>query len=86
MAARRAARTASSSSRAAVACPAITRASSNGCTSVAPGSKAPLAPLLRKAAADGRLGGEVHAGLWSDVGTPERLAELNRAFTRTESP
>ena len=53
---------------------------------VAPGSKAPLAPLLRKAAADGRLGGEVHAGLWSDVGTPERLVELNRAFTRTESP
>lgn len=42
------------------------------------GSKAPLAPLLREAAAAGRLGGEVHAGLWNDVGTPERLAELNR--------
>jgi N-acetyl-alpha-D-muramate 1-phosphate uridylyltransferase len=53
---------------------------------VAPGSKAPLAPLLRQAAANGRLGGEVYAGLWSDVGTPERLAELNRAFNRTGSP
>ena len=45
---------------------------------VAPGSKAPLAPLLRQAAAAGRLGGEIHTGLWSDVGTPERLADLNR--------
>jgi N-acetyl-alpha-D-muramate 1-phosphate uridylyltransferase len=45
---------------------------------VAPGSKAPLAPLLRQAAANGRLGGEAYPGLWSDVGTPERLAELNR--------
>jgi MurNAc alpha-1-phosphate uridylyltransferase len=52
---------------------------------VAPGSKAPLAPLLRKAAADGRLGGEVHAGLWSDVGTPQRLAELDREHHQTGS-
>ena len=42
------------------------------------GSKAPLAPLLHKAAAAGLLGGEVHTGPWNDVGTPERLAELNR--------
>ena len=47
---------------------------------IAPGTKAPLDPLLQQAAAEGRLGGEVHAGLWSDVGTPERLAELNRAY------
>jgi MurNAc alpha-1-phosphate uridylyltransferase len=45
--------------------------------SVATGSKAPLAPLLRSAAERGQLGGEVYAGLWSDVGTPGRLAELN---------
>jgi N-acetyl-alpha-D-muramate 1-phosphate uridylyltransferase len=44
---------------------------------IAPGSKAPLAPLLRSAAESGRLGGELYAGLWNDVGTPERLAELN---------
>jgi MurNAc alpha-1-phosphate uridylyltransferase len=52
---------------------------------VAPGSKAPLAPLLRRAAAAGCLGGEVHTGLWSDVGTPERLADLNREPNRTGS-
>jgi N-acetyl-alpha-D-muramate 1-phosphate uridylyltransferase len=43
---------------------------------VAAGSKAQLAPLLRAAAADGRLSGELHAGLWRDVGTAARLAEL----------
>ncbi|HET7364376.1 MAG TPA: nucleotidyltransferase family protein [Burkholderiales bacterium] len=40
------------------------------------GEKAPLAPLLYRAAADERLSGEVFTGLWQDVGTPERLAEL----------
>lgn len=45
---------------------------------VAPGTKAPLAPLLRAAADACRLGGELYTGLWNDVGTPERLAELNR--------
>jgi len=38
----------------------------------------PLLPLWRAAAAAGRLTGEVHHGTWSDVGTPERLAELER--------
>ena len=37
----------------------------------------PLAPLLRAAAADGMVSGETHAGRWTDVGTPERLAELD---------
>ena len=45
---------------------------------VVPGSKAPLGPLLRRAADGGFLGGELYSGGWSDVGTPERLAELNR--------
>jgi MurNAc alpha-1-phosphate uridylyltransferase len=36
-----------------------------------------LAPLLREAARSGRAGGEVHAGDWLDIGTPERLAELD---------
>ncbi|HEX5092087.1 MAG TPA: nucleotidyltransferase family protein [Burkholderiales bacterium] len=43
---------------------------------VASGAKAPLAPLLRAAADAGRLSGELHAGLWRDAGTAERLAEL----------
>ena len=40
------------------------------------GAKAPLAPLLYNAVADERLSGEVFTGLWQDVGTAERLAEL----------
>ena len=46
--------------------------------SVNRGEKAPLAPLLYDAAARGLLGGEVYRGLWQDVGTMERLAELER--------
>ncbi|HQR24686.1 MAG TPA: hypothetical protein PK163_07850, partial [Steroidobacteraceae bacterium] len=41
-----------------------------------------LAPLLRTAARQGRLGGEVHDGDWIDIGTPERLAELDRRLGR----
>ncbi len=37
-----------------------------------------LAPLLRRAMAAGRVGGHHHRGQWVDVGTPERLAELDR--------
>ncbi|SEL19072.1 N-acetylmuramate alpha-1-phosphate uridylyltransferase MurU [Halomonas daqiaonensis] len=37
-----------------------------------------LAPLLRRAMAEGRVGGHHHRGAWIDVGTPERLAELDR--------
>lgn len=35
----------------------------------------PLAPLLREAAEDGRLSGELYSGVWIDVGTPERLSD-----------
>jgi len=42
------------------------------------GDKAPLAPLLYEAAARGLLGGELYEGLWQDVGTVERLAELEK--------
>jgi MurNAc alpha-1-phosphate uridylyltransferase len=41
------------------------------------GDKAQLAPLLRAAADAGRLSGELHRGLWWDIGTAERLAELD---------
>ncbi|CAM3543913.1 N-acetylmuramate alpha-1-phosphate uridylyltransferase MurU [Halomonas lysinitropha] len=37
-----------------------------------------LAPLLRRAMAEGRVGGHHHRGAWIDVGTPERLADLDR--------
>jgi MurNAc alpha-1-phosphate uridylyltransferase len=37
----------------------------------------PLAPLLRRAIRAGRVTGQLHAGRWIDVGTPERLRELD---------
>ncbi|MGH8723565.1 MAG: N-acetylmuramate alpha-1-phosphate uridylyltransferase MurU [Burkholderiales bacterium] len=49
---------------------------------VKPGDKAPLAPLLYQAAARGMLGGELYEGLWQDVGTVERLAELQARLKR----
>ena len=42
------------------------------------GTAAPLAPLLRMAMDAGRVGAELYTGPWTDVGTPERLEELNR--------
>ena len=41
-----------------------------------------LAPILRAHMPSGRIHGEHHAGRWTDVGTPERLADLNRALSR----
>lgn len=41
------------------------------------GAAAPLAPLLRRAMDAGRVGATVYRGQWVDVGTPERLAQLN---------
>lgn len=41
-----------------------------------------LAPLLRAAMARGAVTGEHHRGKWTDVGTPERLAELDAALLR----
>ena len=38
----------------------------------------PLAPLLRAAMRDGRVSGEHYTGVWMDIGTPQRLAELDR--------
>lgn len=40
--------------------------------------KFPLLPLLKEAMQIGALTGEVHVGVWSDVGTPESLEKLNR--------
>ncbi|MCZ2498561.1 NTP transferase domain-containing protein [Xylophilus sp. Kf1] len=40
------------------------------------GAAAPLAPLLRAAMAQGRVTAERHDGRWADVGTPERLRQL----------
>jgi len=37
-----------------------------------------LAPLLREAMAVGQVSGEHYGGCWVDVGTHERLAEVER--------
>jgi N-acetyl-alpha-D-muramate 1-phosphate uridylyltransferase len=42
------------------------------------GVKASLAPLLRAAMDAGRVTASLYEGEWTDVGTPERLAQLNR--------
>lgn len=43
------------------------------------GMRAPLAPILRLAIDQGLVSGELYTGPWVDVGTPERLAQLNRS-------
>lgn len=41
-----------------------------------------LAPLLRAAMARGAVTGQHHRGRWTDVGTPERLAELDATLRK----
>jgi len=43
-----------------------------------PGSSAKLGPLLREQIAAQRVSGELFAGRWRDIGTPARLAALER--------
>ena len=43
------------------------------------GTAAPLAPLLRAAMDAGQVSAGLYTGRWTDVGTPERLEELNRS-------
>src|SRR5882672_498568 len=46
---------------------------------IEPGARGQLAPLLRAAMARDLVSGEMHRGEWHDVGTPQRLAELNES-------
>ena len=41
------------------------------------GVKAPLAAMLRAAMDQGAVSASLYTGAWTDVGTPERLAQLN---------
>lgn len=47
-----------------------------------PEGKRALAPLLREAITAGDVTGEYFPGSWVDVGTPERLAELDQQIRR----
>jgi MurNAc alpha-1-phosphate uridylyltransferase len=51
-----------------------------GCTTGA----FPLAPLLRRAMDAGHVTGEHYTGRWFDIGTPERLAVVNRAVVKQQ--
>lgn len=45
----------------------------------------PLAPVLRTAMRQGRVAGQHYSGQWYDVGTPERLAQLDRFLAEHQS-
>lgn len=49
---------------------------------VVAGSSAKLASILREFADQGRIGGEVFRGDWTDVGTVERLEQLNAPLSK----
>jgi MurNAc alpha-1-phosphate uridylyltransferase len=49
------------------------------------GSKAPLAPLLREQITAGKVSGEHHQGVWVDVGTPQRLEQLDQQLRSTST-
>ena len=44
----------------------------------APDGAFPLAPLLRSAMQEGQVSGEYYPGQWMDIGSPQRLGELDR--------
>jgi len=49
------------------------------------GTKAPLAPLLRAQIALGKVSGEHYTGRWVDVGTPQRLEELDNELRTSQN-
>lgn len=51
---------------------------------LARGQAAKLAPLLYEIIAQGKAGAEKHNGVWHDIGTPERLYELDRQLKAHE--
>lgn len=44
--------------------------------------RAPLGPLLKSKIAEGVVAAKYHQGAWMDIGTPERLAELETLLSR----
>ncbi len=48
-------------------------------------SAAPLGPLLRAQIALGKVGAEHHTGRWVDVGTPQRLADLDNELRAAQN-
>ena len=53
---------------------------------IQPGEVARLAPLLQQAITNGQVSAEHYRGIWHDVGTPERLHELDWQLSDQHSP
>jgi MurNAc alpha-1-phosphate uridylyltransferase len=51
-----------------------------------PHGKRPLAPLLREAMQENKVTGEYYSGDWRDIGTPERLADLDTFLSNGTPP
>lgn len=54
------------------------------CRHLAPGTVAPLGPLLFAGMRERRITAEVYQGAWENVGTPEQLAALNAGRSDTD--
>lgn len=50
------------------------------------GSIAKLAPLLVQAIADGKAGGQHYRGRWADIGTPQRLEQIDLQLSAAPTP
>lgn len=50
---------------------------------IAKGEPAKLAPLLKSAMTDGLVTGEHYRGVWHDIGTPERLAQIDTMMRKS---
>ena len=50
------------------------------------GSVAKLAPLLGQAIALGKAGGQHYRGTWADIGTPERLRQIDLELSTARAP
>ncbi|CAG7857615.1 N-acetyl-alpha-D-muramate 1-phosphate uridylyltransferase [biofilm metagenome] len=48
-----------------------------------PPGKSKLAPLLRQGISEKKVTGQFYPGFWMDIGTPERLQELDRRLRQT---
>lgn len=53
---------------------------------ITPGMPAKLAPLLRVAMRQQQVSGQHHAGLWHDIGTPQRLQQLDTHLRQQSTP
>lgn len=50
-------------------------------STVSPGEKQALGPMLTRQASAGKVSGEYFPGCWSDIGTPQRLTALDRRLS-----